>query len=193
MIISLFLSFTTLTSVGILSSSSIAFSFAIYLRLFVFHTSVQSRATLRPMLHPNPFTRLTFANEHPHPSSLFFFCPFYHRYTRLVRCINPLSGVWELLYRDHTRENTLTGCHQTFYNVNFIIFSDTLYIIVNAKMLHTSSRIFWTLRPHHFPETSFHRIVVVPKRHVVECQLVESSYCRIVKLPKPYHVQCHFI
>ena len=34
---------------------------------------------------------------------------------------------------------------------------------------------------HHFPETSFHRIVVLPKRHVVECQLVESSYCRIVK------------
>ena len=33
--------------------------------------------------------------------------------------------------------------------------------------------------PHHFPETSFHRIVVSQKRHVVECQLVESLYCRI--------------
>ena len=28
---------------------------------------------------------------------------------------------------------------------------------------------------HHFSETSFHRIVVLPKRHVVESQLVESS------------------
>ena len=32
--------------------------------------------------------------------------------------------------------------------------------------------------PHHFPETSFYRIVVLPKRHVVECRLVELSYCR---------------
>ena len=47
--------------------------------------------------------------------------------------------------------------------------------------------------PHHFPETSFHRIVVLPKRHIVECQLVESSDCRIVKLPDLYNVKCYFI
>ena len=47
--------------------------------------------------------------------------------------------------------------------------------------------------PHHFPETSFHRSVILPKRHVVERQLVESSYCRIVKLPKLYNVEYHFL
>ena len=48
-------------------------------------------------------------------------------------------------------------------------------------------KLLKNLGPHHFPVTSFHRIVVLANRHVVECQLVESSYCRIVKLPILYN------
>ena len=47
--------------------------------------------------------------------------------------------------------------------------------------------------PHHFFITSFHRFVLFPKLHIVECQLVESSYYRIVKLPKLYNVEYHFL
>ena len=61
-----------------------------------------------------------------------------------------------------------------------------------AKSFNTI-RISALRGPHHFPETAFYRTVILPKRHVVECQLVESLYCRIVKLPKIYNVEWHFI
>ena len=55
----------------------------------------------------------------------------------------------------------------------------------------SSLKILTPTRPHRFPEALFHRFVIVPKRHVVELQLVESSYCGTGKLPKLYSVEYH--
>ena len=75
--------------------------------------------------------------------------------------------------------------------------NDRIITKINDEKKKKLSTIIGLILPRGYeivgPETSFHRIVVLPKRHVIECQLVESSYCRIVKLAKLYNVECHFI
>ena len=61
----------------------------------------------------------------------------------------------------------------------------------------------YQLEPHHFPETSFHRIVILPKiqccriiifpkRKIAETHLTESSHGRIVELAKNHNGEWHF-
>ena len=61
------------------------------------------------------------------------------------------------------------------------------------KLSNGQKNYYGKTNRHSTGATSFSRNVVLPKCHVIECQLVESSYCRIVKLPKLYNVECHLI
>ena len=76
-------------------------------------------------------------------------------------------------------------------------------ICLSIYIFSIAAAVCETSESHHFPETSFHRIVVLLNPHVTESlfrrkknitehHLTESSHSRIGELPKVHHAERHF-